>query len=303
MGFQDRDYYRGQTAAGPLGGSVVVKLIAINIAVFLANLFLGQSSDPRHDEWIMNALALKPDTLLHPLQYYRFLTYGFAHAPRELWHIGLNMVGLFCFGTALEQRYGWKEFLRFYLIAILLGGLAWALRMYLLDHSLVTNFGGRPFPVDGPSLLGASGGITAAVILFCLLYPRATLLMMFVIPMPAWIAGLVIVLLDMFGGREGVAHDVHLTGAAFAVAYWGLGWNFGRLPGMSGARRAIRALAKRMQPRPDLRVHDPEAYYEDLDAEADKLLEKVAREGEGSLSDRERRVLEAYSRRMRQKLS
>jgi hypothetical protein len=49
-------------------------------------------------------------------------------------------------------------------------------------------------------------------------------------------------------------------------------------------------------------VHDPEAYYEDLDAEADQLLEKVAREGEGSLSARERRVLEAYSRRMRQKL-
>ena len=37
------------------------------------------------------------------------------------------------------------------------------------------------------------------------------------------------------------------------------------------------------------------------DAEADRILDKVAREGMDSLSRKERRILENYSRRMRQK--
>jgi hypothetical protein len=48
-------------------------------------------------------------------------------------------------------------------------------------------------------------------------------------------------------------------------------------------------------------MHDPEQYYEDLDAEADRVLAKLGAEGEASLTPSERRTLEAYSRRMRQK--
>ena len=295
MAFQDRDYYRGEMAAGPWTGSVVVKLIAINVGVFLVNLFFGQSGGQAN--WITGLLQLPADALLHPTQYYRLLTYGFAHDPANLAHIGFNMLGLFFFGRALEERYGWKEFLRFYLLAIVLGGLVWALRNNFLNDYL---FADRTVL---HRLYGASGGVTAAVILFCLLNPKATVLLFMVIPLPAWVAGLLIVAMDMFGGgKDRIAHDVHLTGAAFALVYWKLGWNFGRLPGMGQIGRWARSLGKSLQPKPDLRVHDPEAYYEDLDAEADQLLEKVAREGEGSLSARERRVLEAYSRRMRQKL-
>jgi membrane associated rhomboid family serine protease len=302
MALQDRDYYRGGEVANPLAGSVVVKVIVLNVVVFLANLFFGQSSDPDRDHWIMKLLSLQPNAIIHPFQWYQFLTYGFAHDPESLTHIGFNMLGLYFFGKALEERFGWKEFLRFYLAAIVLGGVVWSLRNTYLNGYLVPNFGGRPFPVGG--LWGASGGVTAAVILFCLLNPRATILMFFVIPAPAWLAGLIIVLLDMFGGgRDRIAHDVHLTGAAFAWAYWGLGWNFSRLPGMAGIGKLARSLRKATQPKPDLSVHDPEAYYEDLDEEADKLLEKVKRLGERSLTPRERKMLEAYSRRMRQKRS
>jgi hypothetical protein len=213
------------------------------------------------------------------------------------------MLGLFYFGRALEDRFGWKEFLRFYLLAIVLGGLVWGVRNTFFTGHAEIQFGEHAVKLWGP-LLGASGGVTAAVILFCLLYPRATVLMFFVIPTPAWLLGLIIVGLDMFAsGRDGIAHDVHLVGAAFALGYWHFRWNFGRLPGMAGLGRVLNNMGKSLQPRPSLRVHDPEAEYEDLDAEGDRVLEKVGREGEASLSARERRILEAYSRRMRQKHS
>jgi membrane associated rhomboid family serine protease len=300
MGYQDRDYYRGETTGGPFAGSVVIKLIVINAVVFLANFLFAHSPGSQTNDWIMELLALQPEAITHPTQWYQFLTYGFAHDPEHLMHIGFNMLGLYFFGRALEDRFGWKEFLRYYLVAIVLGGVVWSIRNTVMNTYLVENFGGEPFRI-GP-LWGASGGVTAVVILFCFLYPRATLLMFFVIPTPAWLAGLIIVALDMFGGgRDRVAHDVHLTGAAFAAAYWYFRWNFGRLPGVAGIGRMVKAAGKSLEAKPDLRVHDPDQYYEDLDAEGDRLLEKVGREGQESLTARERQVLEDYSRRMRQK--
>jgi membrane associated rhomboid family serine protease len=293
MGYQDRDYYRDGPAADTWGASVVVKLIALNCLIFLANLFFGGGQD---QNLVTTALELKPDAILKPWLWYQFLTYGFVHSPQYLWHIGGNMLGLYFFGRAIEDRFGWKEFLRFYLAAIVLGGIVWSARCTFL-------IGPVRDVVDGPSLVGASGGVTAVILLFCLLYPRATVLLMFVIPTPAWVLGLIIVVGDMFGGGETrVAHDVHLVGALFAWAYWYFAWNLGRLPGMDGLGTLYNSIRRSMKSKPDLRVVDPEAHYEDLDAEADALLDKVKRLGQDSLTARERRTLEAYSRRMRQKL-
>ena len=91
---------------------------------------------------------------------------------------------------------------------------------------------------------GASGGVTAVTLLFCLLYPRATLLAAFLFPVPAWVVGAIIIVSNVFGSATnspltgGVAYDVHLVGAALAVGYWYFGWNFGRLPGRDELRRS-----------------------------------------------------------------
>jgi hypothetical protein len=58
---------------------------------------------------------------------------------------------------------------------------------------------------------------------------------------------------------------------------------------------------KNLRPRPKLRIHDPAVRYRELDEEADAVLAKVYREGEASLSAKERKILEDYSRRMQQK--
>jgi len=171
-------------------------------------------------------------------------------------------------------------------------------------------WGVRNFFLAGPGLgllRGASGGVTATIILFCLLNPRATLLLFFAIPIPAWLFGVFLVATDLFGSNQPgsgvrVAYDVHLTGAVFALAYWYFRWNFGRLPGLAALARLFSSQPRWIKPGPSLKVHDPEEYYGSLDAEADRLLEKVNREGLSSLTDQERRILEDYSRRTRQKL-
>jgi membrane associated rhomboid family serine protease len=300
MGYEDRDYYR-EGSPGTFVTSMVVKLIIINGLVFLANLLFG---GPEHS--LTDSLALRPSTIVHPLTWWRFLTAGFVHDPNAINHIFFNMLGLYVFGSRLEERYGSREFLRFYLIAIVLGFVVWSASNYLYLQQLPAALA---VAVDGKAkCFGASGGVTAVTLLYCLLYPRATLLASFLFPVPAWIIGALIVVSNVFGQATssplfgGVAYDVHLVGIALAAGYWYFGWNFGRLPGGDELRRLLGRPQRWFKPRPPLKVHDPEQYYEDLDAEADRLLEKVSREGESSLTPQERRALEDYSRRMRQKL-
>ena len=294
MALEDRDYYReadrsgGGGAAGAALQTVVARLILINGALFLANAFFGGQ-----DNQITRALMLHSDAIVHPWMWYQFLTAGFVHDWENLLHIVGNMLGLFVLGRELEQKLGGREFLLFYLASIVFGSVVWSVRNHF--------FAG---PDASGSCLGASGGVTAVIILFCLQNPRA---MLGLVPIPAWVFGLLVVATDIFGSSPAalgsrVAYDVHLAGAAFALAYWAFGWSFGKLPGISQIARLLKSPRKWLEPKPPLRVHDPEQYYEKLDEQADRLLEKVNREGLESLNAQERQLLEDYSRRTRQKL-
>ena len=169
-------------------------------------------------------------TLTHPLLWWQFLTYGFVHDPTDFAHILFNMMGLWFLGRDVEAWYGTREFVRIYLVLLVFGSVVWA----------TVNYFDRNVGPDGATLMGASGAVTGVVVLYALCFPRRILLFMFVLPMPAWVVGFILVgynvLAEMgwFGQRgsgqdAGVAYSVHLAGAALAFVYYQQQWNFGRL--------------------------------------------------------------------------
>lgn len=290
MGIYDRDYYRpeqrGFSVRTPR--SAVGVLIAINVAVWVINgLFMRDSN------WLTANMAVQVNTLFQPWMWWKFLTYAFAHDPNSFGHIFSNMLVLFFLGPPVEQALGSREFTRFYLIAAVVAGVVWA------AINKITGTGG--------AAVGASGAISGVVILFALTYPHEKILFFFVLPMPAWLFGVIVVALDMFGafGRpdSGIAYSMHLTGAAFAFIYFHQRWNFGRLLGGGFSWARLRSPF-----RPRLRVHQPEereaappALNADLAQEVDRILEKIYREGEASLTAKERHTLETASRRYQQR--
>ncbi|MGD9720039.1 MAG: rhomboid family intramembrane serine protease [Pirellulales bacterium] len=281
MGLYDRDYYQEEERARYGGGgfaggrTIVVNLILINAAVFVAELF-----DPRVSE----ILSLKPDVFQRPWLFWQLLTYGFVHDPTHITHILFNMIGLWVFGSDVETVYGKAEFLRIYLTAVIVAGLAWALT--------TAATGGGP-------LLGASGGIMCLMMLFVMHFPRRLLYIWGVIPVPAWVLGTLFVLVDVLsiGNNDLVAHVAHLAGAAFGFIYFRTGWNLGRLTSGRFSLSSWRSF--RLKPR--LRVHKPEDEAVDLNRQVDRILEKISREGESSLTKSERRTLEDASRRYQRK--
>lgn len=291
MGIYDRQYYREEEPRGwrrsDRSHSMVFWIIVANVALYAANLFFAKN------DALTNSLALSANLFHQPWNCWQLLTSGFVHAPlgsrTGILHIVMNMYILFVFGRDVEDRYGRYEFLWFYLSAIVLSGLGWV---------TVQNLGGQ---VVNRYVYGASGGVTAVVILFCLNFPRRTLLLMGLVAIPAWAVGVIYIGIDVLNAigvtdSHNVAWEAHLTGALVALLYYRSGFRFDQFaPGRTSQ------MAGWMKRKPKLRVHDPEQQYRDLDEQADRILEKVHREGEASLTAKERRILEDYSRRMRQK--
>jgi membrane associated rhomboid family serine protease len=264
---------------------------------------LAQWPDSQIDDFMSDRSEFDPGVLQG--QVWRLLTYSFLHSPDSLWHILINMLFLWWFGTDVESHYGPREFLVFYLLSALLGGVAFVLAQMI-------GWGGLA------PCVGASGAVTAVMVLCAVHYPNRIILLFFVIPCPLWLLVVLQVAQDAFGflsgNSGGTAVSVHLAGAAFAYAYYRFHWRLtSGWPDLGSWWRGLR----RPRARPRLRVYREEepvtpvraapsppptaAADEQLEAQVDAVLAKVQQHGRDSLTESERQILfrasEIYKKR------
>jgi membrane associated rhomboid family serine protease len=294
MGIYDRDYQRGgnyydRQPGFYLGGArtLTTNLVIVMFGIYVVQL-ITRDQQPRPDGWFTDFFSLHADVLKRPWLVFEFLTYGFLHDPRNFAHIIFNMIGLWFFGRVVESRYGRQEFLAFFLAAVIFSGLVWTAGEVLV-HGITST-----------PILGASGGIAAVLILFCLNFPHQMIYIWGVIPVPAWLCAILFIGADILGATGhhtmqggNVAYTAHLGGALFGFLYFQWGWRLERwMP--SGE------LLARLKPSPKLRVHDPED-AEETERQVDEILKKIQEQGRASLTRRERRLLEEASREYQKK--
>lgn len=175
---------------------IVKNLIIINVLVFVAQkLFDAQYA-------LTYKLGLWPIStgLFQP---YQVVTHMFTHG--SLSHILFNMFSLWMFGKILENVWGAKRFLFFYL-ACGLGAAAAHLAVQYFTHG---------FGVT----IGASGAIMGVIAAFGYLFPNTELFILFIpFPVKAKWAVLGYIAIDLFGGianfsGDNIAHFAHLGGA------------------------------------------------------------------------------------------
>ncbi len=286
MGIHDRGYYRDDPPpgfeVGWNGKSPISIIIIICIVCFVANLF-RITPDAR----LTDLAALHASDLWKPWMWWRVLTYGFVHSSAGPGHLFFNMLSLWMLGRAVEERYGWREFWRIYLFSVVFCGI-----VFLGIHNLTDR---------NSSVVGASGAVLAVTMLFVFNYPKNTILLFGIVPMPAWALGLVIVLMNLLflpNSQDRVAYDVHLAGIAFAAMYFYGNWNFNFLENLFSRFR----FARRKTFGPRLKTYNGDDDSADKDAiEADRILEKIQQSGMDSLSSRERKFMERYSKKVRER--
>jgi rhomboid family protein len=174
---------------------ILKNLIIINVIVWIAQAVFDE-------EYGLTAkLVLWPVTFPY-FEPYQLFTNMFAHGG--LTHVGFNMLGLYIFGRTLENRWGPKRFLFFYLAC----GLGAAILHLIMQFTLN----------DVGPVLGASGAVMGVVIGFAYLFPNTEFSMMFMpITLKAKWMAILYVAGDLFGGfgrvSDGIAHFAHLGGA------------------------------------------------------------------------------------------
>lgn len=234
------------------------------------------------------------------LEVWRLVTFQFLHSHDTIWHIALNMFALWMFGSLVEEQLGRKKYLAFYLVCGIFGGLAYLL-LNLLGAVVHSSVPGLLFEDPRTPLVGASAGVFGIIMACARIAPNMPVYILF-LPISfkmkwvayAWI-GLAAV--NLFAGGANAGGDAaHLGGAiagAFFIRRSYLLLDFFDVFGDSRRRRAPGA--RRQAPKPP---REARSRAKD-EAQIDAILDKVRREGMGSLSEREKKVLARDTERRR----
>jgi len=214
---------------------IVKNLIIINVLVYAAQIILANQYAITEKLMLWPLMPEKLHNLLveanfldssQKFQPYQIATHMFAHAPPPgFYHILFNMFTLWMFGRVLENVWGTKRFLTFYL-ACGLGAAALHLGMqYFRCEQLLEAFNNNDIQGVQSKLgavapaLGASGAIMGVMAAFAYLFPNTELFIMFLpFPIKAKWAMLGLAAIDLFGGvakisGDNLAHFAHLGGA------------------------------------------------------------------------------------------
>ncbi len=208
--------YRGRTfsLSLPPFTKAVKWLILANAAVFLLMTLL-QALDARLGDIVFLLLALIPRVVIHG-GIWQLVTYSFVHLG--IWHILMNMLGLWMFGSQFEVDWGLKKFLEFYFFCVVGAALT----------TIAVSYTGLAGITAATPTVGASGGVLGILMAFGMIYGDREV-MLFPIPFSIrakyFVAGVafftLISAINAAGSRHGqsVAYVAHLGGLLFGFLY------------------------------------------------------------------------------------
>jgi len=279
-------------------------LLALNIGIYFLQLTLFGS------DAVYSALALDPARF--PAAWWTLVTYMFVHA--WLAHLAFNMFTLWMFGPRLEQEWGTRSFVQFYIWCGIGGAIA---HLVFARHS---------------SVIGASGAISGVLVAYALRWPDEEVYLFGVIPMKSrWLVAALLGMNIIFALSPSSRIDwtAHVGGMAF-------GWIFLKLYAVGGINRVRgwvsavpdesedmpRAVPRNRAPMRDrggsvdevvarsnamvLRQSKPVQHVpkqetpKEYAARVNRVLDKISQQGIDSLTRDERRLLEEMSRKLRE---
>ena len=210
--------------------TVTKNLLIINVLVFLASYVLkGYGMD-------LNNMFGLHFILASDFRIYQLVTYMFLHGGFE--HLFFNMFAVWMFGRILEQVWGAKRFLFYYLVCGVGAGLCQELMQYIdyvveLAPYARVDMGGGFIVSMGEYLnymntVGASGAVYGILLAFGMLFPNEQ---MFIFPLPVpikakyFVVGYAVIELVLGLTNQGgnIAHFAHLGGMLFGfllIMYW-----------------------------------------------------------------------------------
>lgn len=297
--YQSNNYQRPSFFGGFSFFPPVIKTLLIsNIGVFLAILFLGNFHLGDYSLYLLlhEWFALLP--LGQGFEVWQLFTYMFMHAGFS--HLFFNMLALWMFGMELENTWGSRKFLTYYLVCGLGAGLA-----NLLIAPLFTTV--------GPTI-GASGAIYGVLLAFGLIFPDRLIFIYFFVPLKAKYFVILYMVIEFVSvsNTDGIAHFAHLGGAIVGLIYlladgfrfsWPQSQRTSRTTNLFSGWTAPRRSTREYENVSEAQVYDIKDYQRKEEAQVtqqriDEILDKISKAGYQSLSDEEKKMLFEASKKL-----
>jgi membrane associated rhomboid family serine protease len=261
------NYYNNQISFGPpitrAVKMIIFIFIGVDILLFLTNSRLVQT------DFFSSLLVLSVEKLnslyLHQLLTYSFVNIGFLS-------LLFNSLMLWMFGSKLEELWGEKNFIFFYLASTFTGGL-----LTWIIFSI--------YNVAQP-VWGASSALFGIYVMYALLWPDREVLLFLVIPIKMKFLMPIIMLFSLLS-LGNTSYIADLGGAIFGLAYFYLNRKHGLSFDFSFSRFLQRRRMRKYQ----------EEMFEKINAKdrVDELLDKISKHGMRSLTKKEKQFLKEAS--------
>lgn len=218
----------------PAVKAIVYTTVAVFLVTYIGRAFFGSMV-------LFDLFGLTPKSFFASLYFWQIGTYLFLHdVSGNFTHILFNMLALWMFGVDLERRWGSRGFVKYYAITGVGAGVVTALVSQL------------PFAatkgIYEATTVGASGAIYGLLMAWALLFPNRQILFMFIFPLPARVAALLMGAMSFMAAAGGVntsvAEATHLAGFVigwlylkgfsrlrpdFSFSYWLARWRMERV--------------------------------------------------------------------------
>jgi len=301
MSHNDR-YYRPSLFGGFSFFPPVIKyLMIINGVVYLLQIFLGQFyfTDDFDRKRTLETFMIKYFALMpigEGFKLWQIITFQFMHGNFS--HILFNMLYMWMFGTELENLWGSRKFLIYYLTCGIGAGLTQLFLSPIFEGAV------------GPTV-GASGGIYGLLMAYAVLFPRRPIYLYFFIPIPAMYLIGFLILIELFsvGDLSLTAHLAHIGGAFIGLIYILVERKFNfSLDGL--IEELLYRRRMKYYKTTDERFKDVEFYEiedermsskkeDEIDQEEiDRILDKISKYGYQSLTEEEKRILFEASKKL-----
>ena len=192
-------------------GTIIEKLIYLNIAIFLLTLLITvfQGLYKGEQNFLMQWFSLDDSTDTFSTKPWSIVSYGFLHA--DFLHLIFNMITLYFIGNLFIQYFTEKQALTFYLLGTLFGGL-----LYVISQNYFPLFEGR-----NTTLVGASAGISAIFIGIATYIPNYQIKIRFIGFVKFWHLAAIWLAFDIIGliGANAGGSFSHLGGSLFGYLY------------------------------------------------------------------------------------
>jgi membrane associated rhomboid family serine protease len=204
---------------------------------------------------------------------WQLFSYMFLHVG--LWHLLINMLMLWFFGSSLEKIWGTKQFVSYYFFTGVGAGLC----------SIIVSFN------SSVPVVGASGAVFGILVAYAMLFPEQGVLFFFIFPMKMKHAVLILAGINILGALSspysGVAYMAHLGGGLCGYLYFKQEWIRFRL---------FHLVARSQQGKTQRKGNKKNVEKKTENERIDSILDKISQYGIDSLTDREKTILNEKSK-------